>query len=292
LGLAFLTRSRVSQGALPSEKETRQFMEREMDPRKTAKIKNAVRKNFEESPDHYQTFEDSHGFFKKLTETLLVHMNLARGADVLDIGCGTGSSTAQILQAVPESRVWGLDNSPAMLRAARSRIGESDRLRFIEGDAAALPGHFAFQFDAIVYTASIFLIPDYRESLKQAQGLLKQGGKVGLTFMDGVYDVQLKNALAIADREACEGVSLKKPVNLSEFHAFFGSLFPRRDSWQDDMRLSRDVLQEFFSVPAMSAGLFPGLPYAERVKKVARLFDHLPKTEIFFRWIIMVGAAT
>lgn len=261
-----------------------------MDVRKLAKIKNAVRSNFEESPNHYQEFEDTHGFFKKLTETLLSRMNLARGAAVLDIGCGTGSSSAQILQTVPESRVWGLDNSPAMLRTARSRIGESDRLRFVEGDAAELSKHFAFRFDAIVYTASIFLVPDYRQSLEQAHGLLKQGGKVGLTFMDGVYDLQLNNALAAADREACEGVSLKKPVNFPEFHAFFGSLFPLQESSQEDMRLPRELLKEFFSVPAMSAGLFPGLPYRERVKKVSRLFNHLPKTEIFFRWMVLVGA--
>ena len=57
------------------------------------------------------------------------------------------------------------------------------------------------------------------------------------------------------------------------------------------MRLPKELLKAFYSVPAMSAGLFPKIEYSERVRKVGRLFDHLPKTEHYFRWIFMVGQA-
>jgi hypothetical protein len=50
-----------------------------------------------------------------------------------------------------------------------------------------------------------------------------------------------------------------------------------------------ELLKDFFSVPAMSAGLFPGVQYSERVAKVQRLFDYFPKTESFFRWMFIVG---
>ena len=260
-----------------------------MDQGKIAKIKNAVSGNFEQSPMHYQSFEDRHGFFGRLNEALLTGMNLRTDADILDVGCGTGASCLQLLQAMPESRVWGLDLSPAMLSAARSRIGESERLNLVEGDAARLSDYFDRRFDAIIYSASIFLIPDFRESLERAHDLLNEHGTIGLTFMDGLYDSAGNNLLEMADRQAREGVSLRKPVNLSEFQSFFAGMFSVHKCWKEDFELPKDLLCEFFSVPAMSAGLFPGIEYSARVAKVARLCDHLPQDKILFRWILMVG---
>ena len=260
-----------------------------MDQDKVRKIKQAIRENFESSPVRYQAFEDRWGFFRKLNSTLLGRMKLPAAAKVLDVGCGTGASCEHILAAVPGSRVWGLDISPAMLEAAKARSSGTDRLTLVEGDAARLTEYFNFSFDGIVYSASVFLIPDYKESLRQAKGLLKEKGSAGLTFMDGLYDPDGNNLLALADLSAGEGVSLRKPVRLDECRDFFLSLFPLHDVWVEEFHLPDDMLREFFSIPAMSAGIFPGLEYSQRVQKVGRLFDHLPKTRALFKWLLMVG---
>jgi len=260
-----------------------------MDPTKIARIKEAVKANFEDSPSFYQAFENRHGFFGKLNAALLAGMSIPEAAEILDVGCGTGASCLQILQAVPRSRVWGLDISPAMLEEARNMVGESDRLSFIEGDAGKLTQYFDLPFDAIVYSASIFLVPDFRESLRQARDLLKPHGSVGLTFMDGLYDSEGNNLIAAADQIAREGVSLKRAVNLAEFQSFVEELFPSHVFRHEDFRLSDELLREFFSVPAMSAGLFPGIAYPDRVQKVRRLFDAMPQADKLFRWALMIG---
>jgi len=260
-----------------------------MEENKIEKIKRAIKGNFDASPVQYQIFEERYGFFRRLTETLLKRMELQANAEVLDIGCGTGASCLQILAAVPGSRVWGLDNSPAMLSAARSCVEESHRLTFIEGDAARLRDYFDFKFDAIIYSASIFLVPDYRKSLEHARSLLKPGGSVGLTFMDGPYDSENNHLLEMTEKVVKQGLSLKRPVNWGEFESFFSEIFPKRESWIENFRLPKDVLKEFYSIPAMSAGIFPAVNYSERVKKVALLFDHISKTEINVRWRVMVG---
>lgn len=260
-----------------------------MEDAKVAKIKSAVRTNFDESPASYQSFEHKHGFFKALNNALLSRMNLPPAADILDVGCGTGASSRQILEALRLCRVWGLDNSPSMLEAARASTPQSTRLTFVEGDAGKLDEYFNFSFDAVIYSASVFLIPDYRESLKRARGLLKKRGCIGLTFMDAVYDAEGNNLFQRADQAAKEGVSLKKPVSLAEFESFFSGMMNSCRSWNHDFRAAKELLQDFFSVPAMSAGLFPGIPYAERINKVARLLDHMPKREILFRWRLMVA---
>jgi ubiquinone/menaquinone biosynthesis C-methylase UbiE len=260
-----------------------------MEDAKVIKIKSAVRSNFDESPASYQSFERKHCFFKALNGALLSRMNLPLAADILDVGCGTGASSVQMLEALPLCRVWGLDNSRAMLEAARASTPHPDRLAFVEGDAGKLDEYFNFLFDAIIYSASVFLIPDYRESLKRARSILKKRGSIGLTFMDGLYDSEGDNLFQLADRTAREGVSLKKPVSLQEFESFFSGMIDSCRSWNHDFRSSKELVRDFFSVPAMSAGLFPGIPYPERIKKVARLFDHMPKREILFRWRLMVG---
>jgi len=260
-----------------------------MDQERIVRIKQAVRSNFQSSPAQYKSFEERYGFFQRLNGELLSSMGLPPDAGILDIGCGTGASSVQILAALPRSRVWGLDNSPAMLETARNTFGESERLTFVEGDAASLSDHFDFSFDAIIYSASIFLIPDYQRSLSQAWNLLKPSGSLGLSFMDGLYDSQGNNLFTLADQEAKTGVSIRKPVNLAEFQAFFEATFSSCRSWNEDFLLSEELLREFFSIPAMSAGLFPGIPYEERVARVALLFDRMPASSRMFRWMLMKG---
>lgn len=260
-----------------------------MDPTKIVRIKQAIRNNFDSSGDPYEDFETKHEFFQMLTERILANMKLPQRADILDVGCGTGASCRAILRALPLARVWGLDISRAMLEKAKQHLGDEERLILVEGDAARLTEYFTQPFDAVIYAASIFLIPDYRESLRQSWGLLQEGGSVGLTFMDGVYDPQGRNLLQIADQAAGEGVSLKKPVQWSELEMFVSEIFPVHRIWQERFLISLDVLRDFFSVPAMSAGLFPGLPYSERVRKVKRLFDHLISHETLFSWMFVVG---
>ncbi|MGI9647582.1 MAG: class I SAM-dependent methyltransferase [Acidimicrobiia bacterium] len=54
-----------------------------------------------------------------------------KGWQVLDVGCGTGASLAEYLEA--GCRVTGVDVSPAMLDRAESRLGQEADLRLTDG---------------------------------------------------------------------------------------------------------------------------------------------------------------
>jgi trans-aconitate methyltransferase len=71
------------------------------------------------------------------------------GEHILDLGCGDGALTEQI--AATGAVVTGVDNSPAMLDAARQR-----NLRVEQHDATALPYHR--QFDAVFSNAALHWI--------------------------------------------------------------------------------------------------------------------------------------
>lgn len=260
-----------------------------MDTSRIDKIKQAVKANFDQSAAMYEAFEEKHDFFRQLNAVLVSRMGLPDGSSILDVGCGTGASSVQIFEEVAGSTVTGLDVSNAMLEAARSRAGQRIGLSFVEGDASRLKSYFTGSFDAAIYSASIFLIPDYKESLRQARELLKPGGAVGLTFMDGVYDEDSSNLLAFADSDGKLGLNLRKPVDIRQFQEFFAEIFPGCQSWVEDFRLPLGALVEFFSVQAMSAGLFPSLAYEERRVRVALLFGKIHRQDALFRWMIMVG---
>lgn len=80
-----------------------------------------------------RTAQDSAGY-------LLPH--LRQGMNLLDVGCGPASVTADLAELVAPGRVVGLDASPAVLDVARALLAERglrDRVELMAGDVFALP---------------------------------------------------------------------------------------------------------------------------------------------------------
>lgn len=61
------------------------------------------------------------------------------GVRLLDLGCGTGASTAALLAAAPNAEITGVDASPGMLARARSKPWPAT-VRFVQGRAEELTG--------------------------------------------------------------------------------------------------------------------------------------------------------
>ncbi len=75
------------------------------------------------------------------------------GAEVLEIGCGTGRIALRSAQA--DVRVVGLDLSPSMLALAREKSGNLDGARWIEGDMRSFD--LGRQFPLILIPGHSFL---------------------------------------------------------------------------------------------------------------------------------------
>lgn len=110
-------------------------------------------------------------------DTLIAGLAAKPGMRVLEVACGTGRNLAKIGRAWPGVRLFGLDISAEMLKSARAtlgaeaRLGEGDACAF---DAAALLGEP--QFDQIVLSYSLSMIPDWEGALDHAASLLADGG--------------------------------------------------------------------------------------------------------------------
>ena len=100
---------------------------------------------------------------------------------IVDLGCGPGSLSAALLDALPDATMWGVDANEGMLALARPRLAAyGARAHVVCADlreaswSALVPG----EVDAVVSaTALHWLLPDALRTLYgQVAGLLAPGG--------------------------------------------------------------------------------------------------------------------
>jgi ubiquinone/menaquinone biosynthesis C-methylase UbiE len=101
---------------------------------------------------------------------------LPRGAQVLDVGCGSGATSLRLAQK--GFRVTGIDISDARIEEAQERARAAGlTVTFLRGDAESLDFR-AESFDAVCATAILHHLPDVERDLVLFRGLLKPGGCV------------------------------------------------------------------------------------------------------------------
>ncbi|MCI0550410.1 MAG: methyltransferase domain-containing protein [Anaerolineae bacterium] len=135
-------------------------------------------------PTQYHKFqaERSAPFFD-----LLALIEVRTNLKVVDLGCGTGELTRHLADALPNSNVTGIDNSPQMLDAARaaslSSPGPSTlpsvvrtSLRFEQGDQSQLTG----EWDLIFSNAALQWSENHSELIPYLYQRLTPGGQIAV----------------------------------------------------------------------------------------------------------------
>ncbi|MDF4249620.1 class I SAM-dependent methyltransferase [Streptomyces sp. WMMB303] len=110
----------------------------------------------------------------------LVPAHEGRGLRLLDLGCGTGASTAALVRAAPQARIVAVDASAGMLARARAKSW-SGRVSFVHAPAEQLAGAgVTGPFDA-VFAAYLFRnVGDPDALLRAVHRLLAPGGRLGV----------------------------------------------------------------------------------------------------------------
>ncbi len=105
--------------------------------------------------------------------------NRGAGLRLLDLGCGTGASTAALLDAAPEADITAVDASAEMLAQARRKVWP-ERVRFVHGDAAQLTGLVRGPFDGILAAYLVRNLAEPDAALRQFHDLLRPGAPLAL----------------------------------------------------------------------------------------------------------------
>lgn len=130
------------------------------DPLKQAKAKAAAA--YDAAADHFD--DEPLAFWERIGRRTVQHVALSGGANVLDVGCGTGASALPAAEAVgPNGFVIGVDLSSRLLDRARAKaaVRGLTNVEFRLADMTAL-GCPDNRFDAVISVFSIFLFPIWK----------------------------------------------------------------------------------------------------------------------------------
>ena len=127
-------------------------------------------------PDDLKPFELLHVGGWQATEHVVERLGVARGARVLDVGCGIGG-TARTLAVQRGATVTGIDVTPAFVAAAAdfSRRAGVEGVEFVEGSATALPFEDG-SFDAATMLHVGMNVADKAALFGEVARVLRPGG--------------------------------------------------------------------------------------------------------------------
>lgn len=106
----------------------------------------------------------------------------ARRPHIVDLGCGPGNSTELLVGRFPDADVLGIDNSEAMLEAARKQLPQA---RFEAADIASWsPAEGGPAPDLIYANASIQWVGEHEALIPRLLSLLAPGGVLAIQMPD------------------------------------------------------------------------------------------------------------
>jgi ubiquinone/menaquinone biosynthesis C-methylase UbiE len=111
--------------------------------------------------------------------------HLRPGMRLLDCGCGVGSITLGLAEAITPGEAIGIDIQPEQVARARATAAERGiaNVRFEVAPIDALPFPDAV-FDAAFASTVLMHLPDPLRALQELKRVLKPGGVVGITDDD------------------------------------------------------------------------------------------------------------
>jgi ubiquinone/menaquinone biosynthesis C-methylase UbiE len=147
---------------------------------------------FEQWADHYATERERTPYFKSQL-AIVISMLAGKSGQILDLGCAAGGE-------IPEFRardfsVVGIDISSHMLRFARRRFANDQRVHFCRADVDQLP--FSNQsMDHVVCLGVFEFLPDYNAAMLEIQRVLRPGGLAIFAVPSRISQCELGERLA------------------------------------------------------------------------------------------------
>lgn len=144
------------------------------------------------SPAQYLKFADER---TRAARDLLAQVPLTQPRRIFDLGCGPGNSTALLAAAFPEARITGIDNSPAMIEAARRALPGAE---FALADLAAWRPDDAP--DLLFSNAAFQWVPDHLEVVERLLRGLTKGAALAVQMPDNLNEPSHRSMAEVAEQ--------------------------------------------------------------------------------------------
>ncbi len=205
-------------------------------------------------------------FGQKLADLLIADLSLPTHSHVLQIGCGLGTTTTELLhQTDPDSRLIAVETSPAFVESARANVASEHlgrRVFFRAHDIATRLPFAENGFDHVLANVVLADLADPALLMSELVRVTKPGGELRLAtplagtwqeFLDVYSDVVVRLRKAdMAEALAAYGRSFPEPEALAcQLEAAgMGTIAVETAHWELVFRTSR----EFFYAPVIEWG--------------------------------------
>ena len=133
-----------------------------------------------------------------LTDELVTGLGSLAGAQILELGSGTGLLAARLADAVgPDGYVVASDVASGMVELERERlVGRANvAVRRLDAQAIAEPDA---SFDVVVFRMGLMLVPDPDAALEEMRRVLRPGGRLAVAVWGPPQDNPWLTALGMA----------------------------------------------------------------------------------------------
>ena len=260
----------------------------------------------------YNAYARRYPMYRQTSRILVTLARLPGSSVVLDLACGTGVTTEEVLAALgPEGRVIGVDRSAAMLGIAAAAIADP-RVTWIQALAETVDRTLRSHVDAVVCNSAIWQT-NFAATFAAVGSVLAAGGRFAFNwpavFLDrgtasGSSDGQssLTGVMrAIAAQEygwTLPDISTPvraRPRPSSEFicgclsAAGFDVELVEQHTYED----SAESRRAWLSIPIFTQHHLPGLPYEDRLRVLEKACERLgPAENVVEEWLAFAAIAT
>jgi S-adenosylmethionine-diacylgycerolhomoserine-N-methlytransferase len=137
-------------------------------------------------------YDVSRKFYLLGRDRLVRELEVPPRARVCEIGCGTGRNLVALARRYPDAEIFGIDASNEMLKTANAmiaRAGFGARIRTERCLAEELDPSTTFglsePFDAILFSYTLSMIPDWSRGVDRAVGVLRPAGLLAVVDFSG-----------------------------------------------------------------------------------------------------------
>jgi SAM-dependent methyltransferase len=259
----------------------------------------------------YDAFARQHPIYQDTSRDLIALAGLSADAAVLDLACGTGVTSREILAALgPGGKVIGADKSAAMVAVAARGIADP-RITWVQARAENVDRHVTVPIDAVVCNSAIWQT-DLAGTAAAVRNLLVTEGRfvfnAGAAFLgqqkdpnfpdDRLSPVSIMRDIAAQDygwrppEPVTPPGSGPRPTRESICRCLDSAGFDVEQVAEFTYQRDAGAGRAWLSVPIFTKYYLPGLSYQDRMRVLAQAYARLGtgQTEPS-RWVAFAARA-
>lgn len=257
----------------------------------------------------YDAFARKYPMYRDASRDLIALARLSPDAVVLDLACGTGATSREVLAVLgPGGKVIGVDKSGAMLAVAASTVTDP-RVSWVQADAENVQLRVAGPVNAVLCNSAIWQT-DFAATTAAVRKVLAAGGcfvfNVGSGFLsqqghpshpDDQHSLtSVMQAIAAQEygwRSPHPATARRRRPPLSQesiCRCLDDAGFEVEQVEQFTHELNAETERAWLSVPIFTIDQLPGLPYEDRMRVLTKACARLgPGRDGLLGWTAFVA---